>query len=167
MTKKSKTKLPAIPKKQWFSLNEISEKWNTDIETLMFWREEGLLEISYNNSRPIQHTVPAGLVKEPVAIYRTGAYEYDLEISWTERDRFENEHELPLKPSINERERRTLLNIIGALLELIKSPRPGRETNAAVIAELIENYDDKDGIKERTLKDKFAEAKRSLETKRD
>jgi len=163
MTKETKkTKLPALSDKDWFPLNEIADRWNTDFDTLMLWKEKGLLEISFNNKRPIMHTVPAGFVKEPVAMCRSGAYESDLEISLTERDRFEAKYEVPLKLSIGERERRTLLNIIGALLELIKSPRPGRETDTAVIAELIENYDDKYGISERTLKEKFAEAKRTL-----
>jgi len=67
--------------------------------------------------------------------------------------------EKPLKS----RERGTLLNIIGALLELIKSPREGRDSNAAVITELVENYDDKPGISKPTLENTFAEARRQLE----
>jgi hypothetical protein len=60
------------------------------------------------------------------------------------------------------RESKTHLNIIGALLELVQSPRAGRDSDAAVIRELVENYPDKQGISKRTLEDKFAQAKRSL-----
>lgn len=67
------------------------------------------------------------------------------------------------KPLID-RERETLLNIIGALLELIKSPKNNRDSNAAVIKEMLANYSDKPGIKERTLQEKFAAATRSLQS---
>lgn len=69
-----------------------------------------------------------------------------------------------LENSLDRRERNTLLNIIGAMLELIKTPMAGRDSDAAVIRELLDNYSDKPGIKERTLQDKFAAAKRSLHT---
>lgn len=62
------------------------------------------------------------------------------------------------------RERTTLLNIIGALLELIKSPKPGRDSDAKVIEELVAGYSDVAGISERSIQAKFAEAKRSLAT---
>ena len=67
-------------------------------------------------------------------------------------------HDKPLKP----RERDTLLNIIGALVELIQTPKPGRNSDAAVISEMVANYSDKSGIKQRTLQEKFAAAKRNL-----
>ena len=54
------------------------------------------------------------------------------------------------------------LNIIAALLELVLSPRPGRESQARVIAELVENYDDRPGISKATLEKVFAAAKRSF-----
>ena len=56
----------------------------------------------------------------------------------------------------------TYLTIIGALLELVRSPRPGRDSDAAVIRELIENYSDKPGIAKSTLEGKFADARRRL-----
>jgi hypothetical protein len=56
----------------------------------------------------------------------------------------------------------TYLTIIGALLELVRNPRPGRDSDAAVIRELIENYGDKPGISKTTLETKFAEARRRL-----
>lgn len=56
----------------------------------------------------------------------------------------------------------TYLNIIGALMELIKSPKAGRSDDASVIKELVENYGDKYGISQRNLNDKIPEAKRSL-----
>ena len=100
-----------------------------------------------------------------------GSSESDLAhlyVTRLERDRFEAEHRvgahagaMPKGPE-DTRERKSLLNIIGALVELIKSPRSGRDTDAAVIAELLDNYGEKQGISERTLKGKFAEARRTL-----
>ena len=63
---------------------------------------------------------------------------------------------------LGERERTTLLNIIGVLVELIKAPKPGRDNDSALIEEMLKNYGDTAGIKERTLQAKFAAAKRSL-----
>jgi hypothetical protein len=56
----------------------------------------------------------------------------------------------------------TYLTIIGALMELVRTPRPGRDSDAAVIRELIDNYGDKPGIAKSTLEAKFAEARRRL-----
>jgi hypothetical protein len=61
-----------------------------------------------------------------------------------------------------ERAESTYLTIIGALLELVRTPRTGRASDAAVIRELIENYSDKPGISKTTLEAKFAEARRRL-----
>ncbi len=58
----------------------------------------------------------------------------------------------PLQP----RERTTLLNIIGALLEA------NGTKEAALIAQLEEKYPTAPGIKKRTLEGKFALGKRSL-----
>lgn len=62
------------------------------------------------------------------------------------------------------RERNALLKLVGAMLELMKSPRPGREVESAIITELVENYSDADGISPSNLQKKFAEAKRILTT---
>lgn len=56
----------------------------------------------------------------------------------------------------------TYLTIIGALVELIRTPRTGRDSDAAVIRELIDNYSDKPGISKTTLEAKFAGARRQL-----
>lgn len=63
---------------------------------------------------------------------------------------------------LGDRERQTLLNTIGVLLELIQSPKPGRVSDATVIAEMVANYSEKPGISSRTLQEKFAAAKKSL-----
>lgn len=68
----------------------------------------------------------------------------------------------PQTTPLAKRERTTLLNIVAAQLEMLKTPRPGRVSDAAVIAELIANYGDKPGISKPTLENKFAESKRSL-----
>jgi hypothetical protein len=56
----------------------------------------------------------------------------------------------------------TYLNIIGAMLELLQSSKPGRESAAGIIRELVDNYGDKHGIRKTTLEVKFAEAVRSI-----
>jgi uncharacterized protein YheU (UPF0270 family) len=53
---------------------------------------------------------------------------------------------------------RTCSNILGGLLEILNQ----KET--ALIATLLERHGDKQGIKERTLQEKFAQAKRSLKS---
>lgn len=65
---------------------------------------------------------------------------------------------------LTDRERSGLLNIIGAMLELLQTPRAGRESDAAVITELVKNYSDKYGISKSNLEGKFSAAKRSLKT---
>ena len=78
----------------------------------------------------------------------------------SELDAFKAQAEQQSAP--NARAETTYLNIIGAMLELMKSPRPGRDSDAAVIAEIEDNYREKPGISARTLQEKFAAAKRSL-----
>jgi hypothetical protein len=62
----------------------------------------------------------------------------------------------------------TYLNIIGAMLELMLDESPGGQrysslhTQAAIIDALLAHHDGKDGISSRTLQEKFAAAKRSL-----
>jgi hypothetical protein len=63
-----------------------------------------------------------------------------------------------------QRTKATYLTIIGGLLELVRSPRQGRDSDAAVIRELVENYDDKSGISKTTLEMCFSEAKRQLKS---
>lgn len=60
--------------------------------------------------------------------------------------------------SVTPRERTTYLNIIGAMLELLQSPRSGRDSGAAIIRELVDNYGDKQGISKATLEKRFSEA---------
>jgi hypothetical protein len=65
--------------------------------------------------------------------------------------------------ALGSRERNALLNIIGALHRLILSPRAERISDAALIQELLSNFEDVHGISERNLQKKFFEAKKSLE----
>jgi hypothetical protein len=76
--------------------------------------------------------------------------------------RHESKDARTVQRPIQNREKTTYLNIIGAMLELMKSPRPGRDSDTAVIDEIERNYRDKPGISTRTLQEKFAAAKRSL-----
>jgi hypothetical protein len=57
---------------------------------------------------------------------------------------------------LEERERTTLLNIIGALLELLD------QKDEPTIGEILEKYPTAPGLKQRTLQKKFAAARRSL-----
>lgn len=101
----------------------------------------------------------------PGAFYPAGGLGDDckLVVRTSELLRFHAEQEdEPLDRPILTRERETLLNIIGVMLELLQSPKPGRTSDAAVIKEMLDNYGDKPGIKERTLQEKFPAAKRSL-----
>lgn len=72
----------------------------------------------------------------------------------------QDDDEDPLHP----RRETTYLNIIGALVELIQSPKPGRDSPAAVIRELLENYDDRPGIGKRTLEKIFPMARERLKS---
>ena len=51
------------------------------------------------------------------------------------------------------------------MLELIKTPRSGRDSNTAVIEELLKNYSEIDGISKANLEKRFAEATRQLNSK--
>jgi hypothetical protein len=61
-----------------------------------------------------------------------------------------------------ERAESTYLTIIGALLVLVRNPDSGRDSDAAVIRELIDYFHGKPGISKTTLENKFAEARRRL-----
>ena len=64
---------------------------------------------------------------------------------------------------IDERERTTLLNIIGAQLKLLQdSSRPRLPSQSDVVNALVERFPRVYGIGQRTLEGKFAEANRSL-----
>ena len=64
----------------------------------------------------------------------------------------------------------TYLNIIGGLLELMLgktptgTPRSAFTNQTAIITVLLAEYKDKPGIAKRTLEEKFADAKQSLES---
>jgi hypothetical protein len=141
-----------LPGRDFFTLEETAERWGLDIEELEHWARQNLLKTKVG-------TTGAGLSIKPLV---TG-------ISRAERDRFERENELgplfaPKKPGGQDpRERRAMLNIIGALLQLVKSPRPNRNCNDDVINELMDNWPEKYGISPTNLKKKFAEAKKSLD----
>lgn len=58
----------------------------------------------------------------------------------------------------------TYLNTIGALVELIQTPRSGRDSEAAVIREILDNYGERPGISKRTLEGLFPEAKKRVQS---
>ena len=99
--------------------------------------------------------IPAlGLPSDSALVIRTRALNnFENSLSETKVDA-----ESVLKP----RERDTFLNIIGVMLELLQTPKPGRTSDAAIIREMIDNYPEKQGIAKRTLEKKFADANKSL-----
>lgn len=109
---------------------------------------------------------PAGaLPEDSVLVVRTASIEgFIKQYGGEEGANHSHERTVEEKPLLS-RERETLLNIIGVMLELLQTPKSGRDSDAAVIKEMIDNYGDKPGIKERTLQEKFPAAKRSLAAK--
>ena len=101
---------------------------------------------------------PAGAMPEDaVFVFRTDELaRFQAELS--KADDLERKAAAPLAA----RSEATYLIIIGGLLELVRTPRPGRDSDAAVIRELIHNYNDKPGISKTTLEAKFADARRRL-----
>lgn len=68
------------------------------------------------------------------------------------------------KDPLHPKRETTYLNIIGALVELIQSPRDGRDGEAAVIREIVDNYGDRPGISKRNLEGVFPLAKKRLQS---
>ncbi len=63
---------------------------------------------------------------------------------------------------LSPRSKNSLHRIIGAMLELLMTPKYGKANDAAVIQAIIEAHGEKDGISERNLQAVFPEAKRIL-----
>jgi hypothetical protein len=106
-------------------------------------------------SHPGNFYPSGGLPKDSVLVVRT---EQLLELQTRLAGRGSGDDQRPVTP----REHTTYLNIIGAMLEMLQNPRPGRETQAGVISEMVEGWSDKPGISKATLEKKFAEAKRRI-----
>ena len=139
-----------------FYLHELTSECRVDDElkeTFTSWLKSAQVRSNFD----LQKFSRAELSRWLRAIGMKSIYQFDRSknpttpISLVQADK-------PLAP----RERDTLLNIIGALVELIQTAKSGRDSDTAVIKELLDNYSDKAGIKERTLQEKFAAAKRSL-----
>lgn len=84
----------------------------------------------------------------------------DLERRLKEAAVASQDDEGPLHP----KRETTYLNTIGALVELIQTPRPGRDSDAAVIREILDNYSERPGISKRTLEALFPQAKKRLQS---
>ena len=115
---------------------------------------ENFLEVRKSNPKEKRYFPACGLPKDSVLVVRTDAL-IDFEQSLQGKSG-------NLEKSLSTKERNTLLTTIGVLLELIQSPKPGRDSEAVVIEEMLQNYDEKPGISKRTLEQKFAEAKKIL-----
>lgn len=110
-----------------------------------------------------EHSYPAGgLPNDAVYVVRTTTLrEFEQAILGGEQH---------TTRALGKREESTLLNIVGGLLGLLLGKTPGGKpqsvfgSQASVIDALVAAYDGKPGISTRTLQDKFAAAKRSLES---
>ena len=74
------------------------------------------------------------------------------------------ENNYPIDKLLPDKERESLLNIIGVMLELLQTHKASRTSDAGIIREMIDNYPEKQGIAKRTLEEKFAAANKSLKT---
>ena len=74
------------------------------------------------------------------------------------------------KPELSEKEHETYQNIIGGLLTLLLGNTPAGKAQSvfnnqtAIIDALLARYENKQGIKQRTLEEKFAEANKSIKS---
>lgn len=115
------------------------------------------LALGEQDQQPFGFYPTAAIPEDAVFVFRTAELaRFQSELS--KADDVERKASAPLAP----RSEATYQTIIGALLELVRTPRPGRDSDAAVIRELIENYSDKPGISKSTLETKFADARRRL-----
>lgn len=136
------------------SSKNLNEQKANDL--LNLHKEEREVFLAHIKSSPASRYFPAArLPDDAVLVIRTGAL-IDFEKSLEEKS---DDAEKPLRV----RQETTYLNIIAALVIFIKEPRPGRNSEAQIITQLVENYGEKQGISQRTLQEKFAEAKRSFE----
>lgn len=105
----------------------------------------------------VKHYPLGRLPKDSILVVRP-----DSIIQFEQRFAEDTQEPKPQAATLSQKERNGLLNVIGGMLELVLTPRPGRQTQAAVITELVENWGDKPGISKSNLEAKFAEAKRSM-----
>ncbi|RCX11839.1 hypothetical protein [Extensimonas vulgaris] len=210
------TDRPQLPKRDWFTIEEVARRWGCTIEDLIDYGENEALRISVRPARKIciawreksatkntpnqwtETILPLGLTPEDLrGAFGDGCRPYivlppvsgnealvgdvildfdppqiftakDLVIVHEELDRFEREYrigahagELPKpKPKLGERERQTLLALIGAMLETLVHKGPFKSQ-----AELVTFLEDEYALPKRTTDGKFAEANRALQNK--
>lgn len=118
---------------------------------------EGLSNVAGEEKGEFSYSFPG----EAQLVIRSSAIREFEESLVKPADKTEKKLERPPGP----REHETYLNIIGVMLELLKSPKTGRDSDAAIMDEMMKNYGEKPGIKQRTLQEKFPAAKRSLTAK--
>lgn len=143
---------------------EMGEVWAqyTRLESDLFFEVQSRAE---SERYRLEYPERAESLKARLAAQSATASEHVLEIYRENeelRDKLKRVGGHGAENELRPRERATLLNTIGALLELVQNPRPGRNSQEAVIDELVENYGEKPGIRKRTLAGKFADAKKSL-----
>ena len=124
MDKDTTPKPAGLPEKEWFTLEEIAERWKTDRETLLHWSRLELLKLSNQMQYFQRDHTSRGL--RPW---------FNAVIKRDERDRFEIEHRMGAhagtmpkadrEGQLDPRLERTYLQIIRVMIaELKLSPEP-------------------------------------------
>lgn len=133
-------------------------EWSISFNEMLLWSAESDLVVPVQDKGDAEIEIK-GL---PFNDHRRYSFHYSLprDCKWVVKTaeicKLEASLEREKAQALTSRERTNLLNIIGALLEQLDQ----KET--ALISVLLERHGEKPGIKERTLQQKFAEAKRSL-----
>jgi hypothetical protein len=156
--------------------------WISEFAKEVVDRDGGDYLTSGARSKRVQNRIIKAIKSGKLKVYQHDLHDFREELLWSDLDPPPSDDDYVTKrtsieawwcsaragkPTVQQglstREAATHLRIIGALLELIKTPKTNRDSNSAVIAEIVQNYGDKPGISARTLEKKFAEAKRTLE----
>jgi hypothetical protein len=130
-----------------------------------YYRLVGFLDPPHRSSYPLgelPHNTVLCLTQSQVRAFVDRLAQLDgrgLELLDDLSQNHANEHRTT---PMGERERRGLLVTIAALLTLLLNHRPGRNSQAAVISELLSNYPEKEGISTTSLENRFAAGNRLL-----
>ncbi|MFM9914230.1 MAG: hypothetical protein ACKVOX_00370 [Rhizobacter sp.] len=138
-----------------FTFDEVLLRSSDGVLFCVMERKEGGAVAPYDDAKNFDHRY--SLPRQVKFVLRTSEL-IGLKVKLARGYGNAKEVSEPLAP----RSETTYLTIIGALLELVRNPRPGRDSDAAVIREMIDNYSDKPGISKTTLEAKFADARRRL-----
>lgn len=143
---------------------------------------KGKIKYSASDGRDKPHVI-RDLVKDNVLMIHWDSFKtlidqidhYKKSDDWVDSLSNRCSHDTPSKnptksqisEPINQRLETTYLNIIGAMLDIFISQKYGEKkfsSQSKLVTFIVEKYDGFDGLKKRTIDEKFATAKRSLES---